>query len=289
MKTKTLLACLLTLAAPLAHAAPAMASSCESRLLGYDNAPAKPTYVLDLKHDSGRLMYLGAQHSSDPADPQFAEIEKQWNAVKPSVASYEGPNRPVPATRDEAIKQTGESGFVRFLAARDGVPLARLEPEPADEIAYVAEKFTSEQVALFYTLREAARLRERRNLPEAEIVKAIEQLLVRTQKVGSFSSPITDVAKLQAAYARNWTMPAQWWQAPSAWFDPRKRSVDTGGVFTNEVNARSSAFRNVNMYNKLSAAAIDGKRVFAVVGRDHVAQQADALRCALAADNHEHD
>jgi hypothetical protein len=35
------------------------------------------------------------------------------------------------------------------------------------------------------------------------------------------------------------------------------------------------------MYTVLSRAVIEGKKVFAVVGRNHVATQADALRCAL--------
>jgi hypothetical protein len=34
--------------------------------------------------------------------------------------------------------------------------------------------------------------------------------------------------------------------------------------------------------DRLSAATRKGMKVFAVVGRDHVAHQADALRCSLA-------
>jgi hypothetical protein len=35
------------------------------------------------------------------------------------------------------------------------------------------------------------------------------------------------------------------------------------------------------MYNVLAKAALEGKRVFAVVGRDHIPMQEAALRCAL--------
>lgn len=38
----------------------------------------------------------------------------------------------------------------------------------------------------------------------------------------------------------------------------------------------------MTMVNRLAAAVRAGKQVFAVVGRDHVVHQADALRCALA-------
>lgn len=274
MKTLLLLFVLAT-----AHAA---ASPCNDRLVPYSTPIAKPEHQLVLTADGGQLTYFGAQHSSDPADPQFAEIEQQWNAQRPQVAFYEGPNRPVPKDRDDAIRQTGESGFVRWLAARDGVQLGRLEPDPKDETTDLLRQFSPEQVGLFYILREAARLRERRNMGEAEIARTIDGLLERAANMGLGAIPFRSSADVAQAYGRYWQEPAQWWQAPSRWFDPKAKSTDTGGVFTNEVNARSSTFRNITMVQRLSATAREGKRVFAVVGRDHVAHQAEALRCAIS-------
>lgn len=262
-------------------AANAAANPCLERLIPYSTSIAKPEYRLVLASGAGQLTYIGARHSSDPADPQFADIEKQWNAQRPHIAFYEGPNRPAPKDRNEAIQQTGESGFVRWLAARDGVPLGRLEPDPKDETSYLLERFTPEQVGLFFTLREAARLRERRNMGEAEISRSIDQLLERAAGMGLGAIPFRTSADVAQAYGRYWKEPAQWWQAPSRWFDPMAKSADTGGVFTNEFNARSSAFRNINMVQRLSAAVREGKKVFAVVGRDHVSHQAEALRCAV--------
>ena len=274
MKTLILLASLV--------AAQAAADPCTDRLVPYSTPIARPEYQLTLTAGTGQLTYIGARHSSDPLDPQFAEIEKQWNAQRPDIAFYEGPNRPVPKDRIEAIQQTGESGFVRWLAARDGVPLGRLEPDPKDETAYLLQQFSPEQVGLFFTLREAARLRERRNMGEAEITRAIDGLLERAAAMGLGAIPFRTAGDVAQAYRRYWQDPAQWWQAPSRWFDPQAKSTETGGVFTNEVNARSSTFRNIGMVDRLSTAARKGMKVFAVVGRDHVAHQADALRCALA-------
>lgn len=39
----------------------------------------------------------------------------------------------MPKETIDAIRQSGESGFVLWLAARDGVQLGRLEPDPKDE------------------------------------------------------------------------------------------------------------------------------------------------------------
>jgi hypothetical protein len=229
----------------------------------------------------GRLYYFPARHSTDLADPQFREIEEAWSKVKPTIAFYEGPNRPIAATRDETIKQAGESGFVRFLATRDGIQFVTLEPTPQAEAKFIMQKFSPEQVKLFYVLREAMRLRERRKLPEAELRAAIAQLLERASRIEGIGGVINSVDELDAAYRRYWKSPEQWWQAPSAWFDPLQSSAQTGGIFTNEINRMSSEYRNRHMYEVLAKAALEGKRVFAVVGGNHVPLQEPALRCAL--------
>jgi hypothetical protein len=73
----------------------------------------------------------------------------------------------------------------------------------------------------------------------------------------------------------------EWWQAPQSWFDPNKRSAETGGIFTNEINALSSDFRDVHMYRVVADQVNLGHRVLAVVGRNHIPLQAPALKCAI--------
>jgi hypothetical protein len=259
-------------------------AACSEKLVTYADWPKvkDPAFSLDVSGKTGgRLYYFGAEHATDPAHAQFAEIERAWNALKPTVAYYEGPNRPIAESKDETIKQAGESGFVRFLAKRDGVPFISLEPSPVDEAAYVSRKFSTEQVMLFYVLRETARLRERRKLPEAELKAALAQLVERAAKMKGFEGAFTDLAGLEAAYRKYWTTPANWWEAPQAWFAPGKSSQETGGIFTNDINTMSSEYRDLHMYRALAGATLEGKRVFAVVGRNHVPMQSPALRCAI--------
>lgn len=257
---------------------------CAEKLIPYAqwDGAKNPIRRQDLVSSSkGRLYYFPAGHSTDPADPQFREIERAWTKVKPTIAFYEGPNRPIAATGDETIKQAGESGFVRFLATRDGIQFVTLEPSPQDEANFIMQKFSPEQIKLFYVLREASRLRERRKLPEAELRVAIAQLLERASRIKGIGSVITTLDELDAAYRRYWKSPEQWWQAPTAWFDPLNSSAKTGGIFTNEINRMSSEYRNRHMYEVLAKAALAGQRVFAVVGGNHVPMQEPALRCAL--------
>jgi hypothetical protein len=256
---------------------------CAEQLVPYADWPKVTDRAMSLEltaASGGRVRYFGAGHSSDPADPQFAAIEKAWNAFKPTVAFYEGPNRPIAATAEETIRQAGESGYVRFLARRDGIPFMPLEPPPQEEAASIMKKYPEDQVMLFYVLREATRLRDRRGMKEAELKPAIATLLERAAKMAGLDEFKT-IEDLNAAYRRYWKTPANWWEAPHHWFDPLNTSKETGGVFTNEINKLSSEYRNRHMYTLLATAALEGKRAFAVVGGNHVPMQAPALRCAV--------
>lgn len=107
-------------------------------------------YILELD----RLVFYGAHHTSNRNDPQFADIEKRWNAMRPTVALCEGRSRgfligPV----FSRIGGKSEVQLVHELARRDGVRLLTLEPLYADEVAALLQKWTPEQVALYFTMR----------------------------------------------------------------------------------------------------------------------------------------
>jgi hypothetical protein len=234
----------------LATAAPAASpAACADRLAVYETwrEPAAPAWRLDLAAASGgSLTYFGARHLRDPADPQFAAIEAAFAGARPTVVYFEGPDRGVGADAAETIRSRGESGHARFLAARAGIPVRSLEPGPAEEIAHLTQRFSGRQVSLFFILREVVRLR--------------------------------DLEVLQAAYGQaGFPGPQDWRQARGEWFAPTP-----GGQFTNAINRASSHYRDRVMFERLSQAALAGERVFAVVGRNHVAMQAEALTCALS-------
>lgn len=256
--------------------------ACADKLIKYNeySESSGEEYFLNIDHLSGgALCYFGAQHSDNPLDEQFAQIKKAYFEFKPDIIFYEGPKRPLGKDEEETIRLFGESGFIRFLAQQDSIPVESLEPNPADELKYVIKKFTPEQVILFYLLREASRLRERKKASPEEIEERINQIFTRMPSIEEIT--IKDIDGLQKAYSKYWSDPEMWYDAPSRWFDPLKTSVETGGVFTNEINSESSQYRNVHMYELLTKAVKEGKRVFAVVGRNHVPMQREAIKCAL--------
>jgi hypothetical protein len=263
---------------------------CERLLLSYSEAAIPQESMLHLNTaGGGRLFYFGALHSTDPQHPQFAAIERSWAQLRPTIAFYEGPDRDIADGAEQTVHQTGESGYVRWLARRDGAALGRLEPDPRAEAEYVLAEFPREQVELFYLLRETSRLRERGGLGEPQLKAAAAQLLQRASSLGLITE-LSSEAAIQAAYQRHFQSPAQWWQAPAAWFTPNPQDAErSGGGFMHLINHRSSQFRDLHMFRVLTEAVREGHRVFAVVGRNHVDMQAPALRCALQGDRQSGD
>jgi hypothetical protein len=274
---------LLVLALALLGPAPAFAGdveACAARILRYDDPRA--TKGETFLRMGERLLVYGARHSRDPEAAQFAEIDALFQTQQPTLVFFEGPDRGVGADPEDSIRTRGESGYLRFLASRAGAPARSLEPPPADQVRHLSGRFPADQVALFFVLREATRMRDREGLSGPALDAAVARMLERAgamQLLPEAAGTLAGLDALQAAYARYWKTPARWQDARSAWFDPVGRTRD--GRFLHALNRADSAYRDQWMYRQLARAALGGERVMAVVGRNHLFVQADALRCAL--------
>src|SRR5690606_16826139 len=101
----------------------------------------------------------------------------------PTMVFNEGGDPPTAETRDAAITQFGEAGLVRYLAARDAIPVRSLEPTRESEVELLLRSWEPEQIKLFYALRELPQIRGTAGArsPEAHVDMALGAL-------GQFSS-----------------------------------------------------------------------------------------------------
>ena len=256
---------------------------CKDLLLDYSNFVETDSTIwqLDLKDASGTatLLFYGAFHSKDESHPQYEEIERKWNEDKFDIALFEGPNRGILSTKEETIAKLGESGYVRFLANEKNIPVATLEPSPMSEIEHLSTLFPIDQIKLFFLLREAQRVRETLGMDKDQIIDHMQKLLVKANAISPLEGTITTLADLEEAYTHYWGNDREWWQAPKEWFTPSGNSSETGGIFTNEINKHSSSFRNLHMVELIAGFLKEDKKIFAVVGRNHIPMQAAALVC----------
>jgi len=261
-------------------------NNCEDLLIGYDewtSTEIDPQWSLKIRkiNLTGSLTYQGVYHTFDPSHPQYAGLIKLWDDTKPSIAFYEGSGSGYASILDKSIERSGEPGLVRFLANRDQIAAKSLEPSKLEEIAYLSNIYSSDQIILFFELRYVTNLRERKQLPEDELrARAIDAL----NYYGEFEplkNSINDIHDLERKVRAYWPGNTVWWRYPSNWFSPTATSEETGSVFTNTINRSFSEFRDLYMYRQLVASVDEGHEVIAFVGRNHVAMQAEALKCAI--------
>ena len=231
-------------------------------------------YIVELQIGKGALLYFGAQHTYDPKDAQIAEIEKRWKEFRPTVAYNEGGNPSVSKTLDETVSKSGESGLVRFLAARDKIPAFSLEPSRADEAAMLLKTYTPEQVKVFYALRQVPQFgnSKRDETIETHLEFVLGKWLSSVPGLEGSPRNLTEFER-----SCQWLSPKlkDWRDVPQSWFDPMDSQA-----YTNQISRLSGEFRDQHMVKLLIDEAKQGKRVFAVVGGSHVVMQERALRAA---------
>ena len=240
----------------------------------YQTRSVQWPYILQFDLPRGALLYYGARHTNAPAHPQVKEIERLWTAFKPTMAYNEGGSPPVEQTSDLAVERYGEAGLVRFLAARDDIPVASLDPDRGEEVAYLRQSFAATDVKLFFVLRAVAQYIGARGRDGVE--NELQRVLAIFNRLPGLSGPPRSVEEVDSAFTSRLPGQGSYHATPLKWFDP---TVDE--TFLNEISRASNEYRDRAIIAKLDRSVADDHRVFAVVGGTHVVMQERALGALL--------
>lgn len=111
-------------------------------------------YIYTLTTKTGAsVSIVGVDHRNDPTHPQFDSIRLEWQKLNPDVALVEGRLGFLFTWVQDPIEEYGESGLTSSLAKKEGKELYTWEPSRDDEVAILQQKFSAEQLAMFYSLR----------------------------------------------------------------------------------------------------------------------------------------
>lgn len=117
-----------------------------------------PEYFV-LKKDSQTFYCFGAQHTYEPNDEQINAVESLWREFlsiskdQKKVVLIEGGLRPSFISKEEAILNDGETGFLSWLAEKEHVPAMTAEPDEKQERVELLKRFSKEEIQLYYFLR----------------------------------------------------------------------------------------------------------------------------------------
>ena len=222
---------------------------------------------------------LGAEHiAGKPSHPQVQEIIRLWQSFRPTLALNEGGDPPVAVSLEEGVAKYGEPGLVRVLAARDGIQCRSFEPEQADEISFLLQHYTAEEIKLFYVLRDVAE--NLRSVPADVMNRQVEgSLSYMRRSVPGLGGPPTSIEEIEQAF-RRLSLPgiAGWRLITVDDMDPAATNPNR----FQSLNADLARFRDAHILEVLEAEVRRGERVFAVVGASHVVMQERVLRARLA-------
>ena len=107
-------------------------------------------YVFEIESGDKKIVYFGAEHSRDPENSMFGEIEQKFRDANPQIVFVEGMTnledrkqedieKLKEKSREEVIKELGEPGFALKLAVEAGIEIESPEPKFDEEINYLVE------------------------------------------------------------------------------------------------------------------------------------------------------
>jgi hypothetical protein len=230
-------------------------------------------YVLQLTTPHSALMYFGAQHTNDPRDPQLVALQRLWDEFRPDVALNEGGDPPVARTRDDAAEQYGETGLLRWLAARDGVAASNMDlPRELQAKSLLAE-WPPANVKMFFLVR-ALLPCERR--PDCERTIEIQRILPIISSTTGIKTEPNTLAEYEQALAHLPPSTEEVLHNHTAWFDPTRSGYPFNEMARKIVDSRDEA-----MILAVVQALRGGHRVFAVAGGSHVVREEPIIRAAM--------
>ena len=228
-------------------------------------------YVVDVARGGSRLLLFGGQHSSDPANPMFAQIETAFVTLSPAFALHEGTPPQVEAERELAIRRHGEAGLVRHLAARAGIETASMDIPLAEEAGLLRRQLAPGEALVFLVVRQLASFNRKtarmdfdayfgeffgRIAPALELA-AVDWPLVETEHLRVLGGPLK---------AR---------QVTAIETDPMYDDLPT-----QRISRVSNRLRDEHMLCRLIDAMAEHQRVFATVGVTHAVMLEPALLAA---------
>lgn len=251
-----------------ALSAPISSSIHDERVAAIGDGP----YTLAIDASRGSLLFFGARHLNDAADPQVEAIRAAWSAFKPTVALVEGRMGFFVGPDSFAVGQFGESAAVYALARDAKIPLYTLEPPYEKEVAALLEVGSPQRVALFVTLRGAMSDRRSGHVSEEQA----RNLLRRRTNTPALKGAFESLKDMEAFYTKEFPDQPAWRELPeeALWPSP-------DGTWLNAMARRASAVRDEHFAQVLLDLVSKGERVFAVAGRSHVIMLEPALWATL--------
>ncbi|RYY97493.1 MAG: hypothetical protein EOO11_10745 [Chitinophagaceae bacterium] len=213
---------------------------------------------------------FGAAHTRDPKDSQIALIDSRWKALRPTVALVEGRLGFLLPGLMDPVKNLGEGGHVKALAAADGIPVYNWDLDKETLAHSLAKQFSPAQVALAQVLNPY--FGQLRFGKPSDPAAFLAPFFGRAKYVG-FQDSLRTVADID-----------RYWQRYFPGTDWRGVSDETAlPGYLADMMAAGNDLRNQQLVAAVRELTAKGERVFVLCGSSHAFCVAPSFTSARAA------
>ena len=257
----------------------------------YSRLKHKTPYLYTLRSGDKELFYFGARHSRNPKDAMFAEIEKEFNAIRPDMVFVEGisglsqkraryEEEIKNMSREKIIDFAGESGFTLALATQNSVACESPEPKDSDLYNFLLDAgFSKEHIFAYEVFQILPQYHRRANRAgfKNDVTPFIERFEQET-RWENFDYSYEHALKIGAEILGK-GIDVENVEQPTDYIDPIPWKSKKGAqTVLNEISRGASLYRDQYMVKEIAAALEHHKKLFIVFGASHAVMQEPALR-----------
>lgn len=234
-------------------------------------------YKFSLTKKDQCLFYFGANHSCNPKDKQYPQLEKFWNKFikqtkgKNCIVLVEGRVRKLFKNKEEAIIKGGcEGGFITLLAHQYNINTACPEPHENLMIQQLSKCFSKDLISytkIAQTILQAIRI--------SKVDKKFNfvDYLKPTIKYYLGNNKTIDDLKILHKTLFNTTF-----NLKDEKFFYKITNPVIQDTIINQVCRKNSIFRDLNIIKEIEKHICDKKNIFIVFGATHAIMQEKAIR-----------
>ena len=231
-------------------------------------------YMIRPQSHEGEVCVLGVDHTKDPSDPHLDSLVHYWNTFDPDIALVEGRVGNLITWFQDPVKELGEGGLVTQLANEKGIKLYSWESRREKEIEFLLEKYSPEEIAMFYSFRPYFSNMRYGTYEDPE--SALQGYLESRTDYPGIRGVFTSWQELDKKWKEDF--PTIEWRAYGS-----GKGYPEG--YLNEIWNYTNILRDEHMVSVIIELVQAGKKVFVSMGVSHAPRIEKSLKTALGKTN----
>lgn len=236
--------------------------------------------TFEITNDKQVLFYFGANHSRNPADPQYPALKKYWNRFlevakgKDKIVLVEGRLRPLIEDEEKAIVNGSEGSFITLLAHRVGISVACPDISD-DELMEHFPDSNKDEILLYWFLSWLNNFQKHAD-SKSDFEKSAQMWCKNQKPRKMWKDTEISLPRLKELYKKILGKDFDEKENPNDLVNPNKT-----GTPINQVARAQSDLRDTNIAEEIVQHWNEGKNIFVVFGRGHLIIQEPALKKLL--------